>query len=51
VAIGEAAAAYAADVRARRFPGPEHCFGVPQGTEPRTARPAAGAARGAANRR
>lgn len=27
-AIGEAAAAYAADVRARRFPGPEHCFGA-----------------------
>jgi len=24
--IGEAAAAYADDVRARRFPGPEHCF-------------------------
>ncbi|MFH5924981.1 3-methyl-2-oxobutanoate hydroxymethyltransferase [Roseomonas xinghualingensis] len=24
--IGEAAAAYAADVQARRFPGPEHCF-------------------------
>ena len=27
-AIGEAAAAYAGDVRARRFPGPEHCFGA-----------------------
>ncbi len=26
--ISEAAAAYAAEVRARRFPGPEHCFGV-----------------------
>ena len=26
--IAEAAEAYAADVRARRFPGPEHCFGV-----------------------
>jgi len=26
--IGEAVAAYAADVRARRFPGPEHCFGL-----------------------
>ena len=25
-ALSEAAAAYAADVRARRFPGPEHCF-------------------------
>jgi len=25
--IGAAAEAYAADVRARRFPGPEHCFG------------------------
>src|ERR1700690_2800892 len=27
-AIGEAAASYAADVRARRFPAPEHCFGI-----------------------
>ena len=27
-AVGEAAAAYAADVKARRFPGPEHCFGI-----------------------
>lgn len=27
-ALGEAAAAYATDVRARRFPGPEHCFGT-----------------------
>ena len=26
--LGPAAAAYAEDVRARRFPGPEHCFGV-----------------------
>lgn len=26
--IGEAAAAYAADVRARRFPDAEHCFGM-----------------------
>ena len=26
--IEAAAEAYAADVRARRFPGPEHCFGV-----------------------
>jgi 3-methyl-2-oxobutanoate hydroxymethyltransferase len=26
-----AAAAYAEDVRARRFPGPEHCFGMPKG--------------------
>lgn len=26
--VGAAAAAYAADVRARRFPGPEHCFTV-----------------------
>ena len=26
--VSDAAAAYAADVRARRFPGPEHCFGV-----------------------
>ncbi len=29
-ALGEAVAAYAEDVRARRFPGPEHCFGVPK---------------------
>jgi 3-methyl-2-oxobutanoate hydroxymethyltransferase len=36
-AIGEAAAAYAADVRARRFPGPEHCFGIPQPAAPRAA--------------
>jgi 3-methyl-2-oxobutanoate hydroxymethyltransferase len=27
-AIAAAAAAYAADVRARRFPGPEHCFAM-----------------------
>ena len=27
-AIAAAAEAYAADVRARRFPGPEHCFGM-----------------------
>lgn len=27
-AVAEAAAAYAEDVRAHRFPGPEHCFGV-----------------------
>ncbi|MEJ1975750.1 MAG: 3-methyl-2-oxobutanoate hydroxymethyltransferase [Acetobacteraceae bacterium] len=26
--IGDAVRAYAEDVRARRFPGPEHCFGV-----------------------
>ena len=26
--IAQAAAEYAADVRARRFPGPEHCFGT-----------------------
>jgi 3-methyl-2-oxobutanoate hydroxymethyltransferase len=26
--ISAAAEAYAADVRARRFPGPEHCFGT-----------------------
>jgi len=30
-AIGEAVAAYASDVRARRFPGPEHCIGVTAG--------------------
>ncbi|MGE0748556.1 MAG: 3-methyl-2-oxobutanoate hydroxymethyltransferase [Rhodospirillales bacterium] len=27
-AMSDAAAAYARDVRARRFPGPEHCFGT-----------------------
>jgi 3-methyl-2-oxobutanoate hydroxymethyltransferase len=27
-AIGQAAAAYAEDVRQRRFPAPEHCFGI-----------------------
>ncbi|CAO3447237.1 3-methyl-2-oxobutanoate hydroxymethyltransferase (EC 2.1.2.11) [Azospirillum argentinense] len=27
-AIGEAAATYAAEVKARSFPGPEHCFGI-----------------------
>jgi len=27
-AVGEAAASYAAEVRARSFPGPEHCFGL-----------------------
>ena len=26
--IERAAAAYAAEVRARRFPAPEHCFGM-----------------------
>jgi 3-methyl-2-oxobutanoate hydroxymethyltransferase len=31
-AVGNAAASYAADVRARKFPGPEHCF------QPRKAR-------------
>ncbi len=30
VEIGAVAQAYAEDVRARRFPGPEHCFGVPK---------------------
>jgi 3-methyl-2-oxobutanoate hydroxymethyltransferase len=29
--IGQAVAAYAEDVRARRFPGPEHCFGAKRG--------------------
>jgi 3-methyl-2-oxobutanoate hydroxymethyltransferase len=29
--ITEAVATYAADVRARRFPGPEHCYGVTTG--------------------
>ncbi|MBB3266467.1 3-methyl-2-oxobutanoate hydroxymethyltransferase [Azospirillum sp. OGB3] len=27
-AIGESAATYAAEVKARSFPGPEHCFGI-----------------------
>lgn len=30
-AVTEAAAAYAADVAERRFPGPEHCFGMKKG--------------------
>jgi 3-methyl-2-oxobutanoate hydroxymethyltransferase len=29
--VVEAVEAYAEDVRARRFPGPEHCFGVKRG--------------------
>ena len=29
-ALGAVAQTYAEDVRARRFPGPEHCFGVPK---------------------
>jgi 3-methyl-2-oxobutanoate hydroxymethyltransferase len=29
-AVDEAAARYAADVRARAFPGPEHCFNLPK---------------------
>jgi len=28
--LGAVAQTYAEDVRARRFPGPEHCFGVPK---------------------
>ncbi len=28
--IAQAAAAYAAEVKSRAFPGPEHCFGVPK---------------------
>jgi 3-methyl-2-oxobutanoate hydroxymethyltransferase len=28
IAVGEAAAAYARDVRAGSFPSMEHCFGV-----------------------
>ncbi|WP_425514357.1 3-methyl-2-oxobutanoate hydroxymethyltransferase [Azospirillum soli] len=31
-AVGAAAAEYAADVKTRRFPGPEHCFGVKKAT-------------------
>ena len=30
-AVAQAAAAYAADVKSRTFPGPEHCFGVKKG--------------------
>ena len=30
--IGAAVSAYAADVRSRAFPGPEHCFGAKKGT-------------------
>lgn len=30
--VSEAAAAYAAEVRTRAFPGPEHCFGVKKAT-------------------
>jgi len=33
-ALGNAAAAYAQDVRTRRFPGPEHFFGVPKPAKP-----------------
>ncbi len=33
-AVSEAAAAYAQDVTARRFPGPEHCFGALPRTTP-----------------
>jgi 3-methyl-2-oxobutanoate hydroxymethyltransferase len=32
--IADAGKAYAADVRARRFPGPEHCFGVKPPADP-----------------
>lgn len=35
--IAEAAGAYAADVTARRFPGPEHCFGVPKAASTKAA--------------
>ena len=28
--VSEAVAAYAADVKSRAFPGPEHCFGLPK---------------------
>ena len=28
--LGVVAQTYAEDVRSRRFPGPEHCFGVPK---------------------
>ena len=33
-ALSDAAAAYARDVRERRFPGPEHCFGGPRQAGP-----------------
>jgi len=29
-AVEEAVKAYAAEVRSRAFPGPEHCFGMPK---------------------
>ena len=29
--VSKAAASYADEVRTRRFPGPEHCFGMPKG--------------------
>lgn len=32
-AVDDAAGRYAADVRARSFPGPEHCFGMPKPIE------------------
>ena len=40
-ALGKAAAAYAEDVRARRFPAAEHCFGAPKadGAEVRHLKP------------
>ena len=34
VPIAEAAAAYAAEVKSRAFPGPEHCFGLPKAPKP-----------------
>lgn len=47
--VAEAAGAYAADVRARRFPGPEHCFGA--GTPPAIAEQARPAGGGPAGRK
>lgn len=32
--VAEAAAAYAAEVKSRAFPGPEHCFGMPKTPKP-----------------
>ena len=29
-AVEKAVERYAADVRVRRFPGPEHCYGLPR---------------------
>jgi 3-methyl-2-oxobutanoate hydroxymethyltransferase len=38
-AVGQAVGAYAEDVRARRFPAPEHCFGTKPKAEPGDGKP------------